>query len=218
MRRVLTTSVLSLVFCWISSADAQVCSGELSFAVVPVRALVGIGLTSTTQTYQVGARLGQRHVFGEAEIGIASHDGVGSALAYGAGLGAQLGGHDARVQLCPMVSLGFTHGPNDIAGTGIDYRENHVAVGADFGIVLLRRKSTQLAATSSFAVVNTHYKLSSTSGDSTARDNWSVLALGLGLGLNDHVTVSPFVGFPFGLRGAETLYGMGITMKIGRTR
>ena len=216
-RALLTTSVLSGLILWANSATAQVCSGQLSFGLVPLRAIVGIGLTSSSQTYQLGVRLGGRHVFGEADLGLASIDNAGSGLAYGAGFGAQLGGHDARVQLCPELFVGFTRGPNDIAGTGIDYGERHVAIGADAGAVLMRKKSTQIVATASYLVVHTRYTFTSFSADSSLRDSWSLLALGLGFAFNDRVTLVPSIAFPFGVDGGGggTLYGFGIAMKLG---
>ncbi len=217
MRRALTVSVLSGLICWAGSATAQVCSGQLSFAAVPLRAIVGIGLTSSSQTYQVGVRLGGRHVFGEADVGLASLDRAGSGFAYGAGFGAQLGGHDARVQLCPEVFFGFTRGPNDIAGTGIDYGERHIAMGADAGTVLVRKKSTQIVATATYIVVNARYTFTSFSADSSIRDSWSLLALGIGFAFNDRVSLVPSIAFPFGVEGGGggTLYGFGIAMKLG---
>src|SRR4051812_41362444 len=112
MRSKLWISVTLFVAAGFGVAAAQVCAGDLSFSVVPLRAIIGIGLSSSTQTYQLGVRLGSRHVFGEADIGLASQDRAGSGFAYGAGFGAQLGGHNARVQLCPEVLVGFTRGPN----------------------------------------------------------------------------------------------------------
>src|SRR6267378_2434179 len=196
-----TTVVAVLICLGGTSAAAQVCSGELSFAQAPIRAFVGIGLNSTAQTYHTGLR-------------------YGDAWDYGAGVGLQLGRvQETKAQLCPQIFVGLSRGPNDLGGTGINYSVKHFAIGADAGFVLAHKKGVDVVPTASFYIANAWYKLTAPSArDSTGSDTWEILSLGLGFGFNNQVTLAPSIAFPLSLPGAGRVYGVSFSIKLGASR
>ena len=220
MRRSTTVLVAVLMCLGGTSAAAQVCSGELSFAQAPIRAFVGIGLNSTAQTYHTGVRYGGTRAFGEAEFGMATYNIGGDAWDYGAGVGLQLGRpQETKAQLCPQIFVGLSRGPKDLGGTGINYSEKHFAIGADAGFVLAHKKGVDLVPTASFYIANAWYKLTAPSArDSTGADTWEILSLGLGFGFNNQVTLAPSIAFPLSLPGAGRVYGVSFSIKLGASR
>jgi hypothetical protein len=201
-------------------ASAQVCSGEFSFAGSPAHAFVGMGFNSSAQTYHAGVRVGSTRVFGAAEAGIATYQVGGDAWDYGLGFGVQLGQPGERkAQLCPQIFVGLSRGPQDVGGTGINYSENHFAIGADAGFVAAHKKGFELVPTASFVIANAWYRLTApATRDSSGFDTWEVLSLGLGFGFNDQVILAPAIAFPMSLSGAGTAYGISFSIKLGSPR
>jgi hypothetical protein len=204
----------------IGRAAAQVCSGEFGFAGSPAHAFVGIGLNSSAQTYHGGLRVGGKHVFGEAELGMATYQVGGDAWDYGLGFGLELGPPEqAKGQFCPEVFVGTSRGPNDVGGTGINYSETHFAIGAAVGFVLAHKKGIDVVPTASFFMANAWYKLTApATRDSTGFDTWEIVSLGLGLGFNDQVVLGPSIAFPISLTGAGTAYGVSFSIKLKNPR
>ena len=214
-------SILLLTGLGIGRARAQVCSGEFGFAGSPARLIFGLGFNSSAQTYHGGLRVGGERVFGEAEFGMATYDVGGDAWDYGAGFGLQLGGgggdhpEERKVQLCPEIFVGLSSGPQNIAGTGIDYSEKHFAIGADAGFVLVHKKVIDLVPTASFVIANAWYTLKApTAVDSTGFDTWETVSLGVGLGFGNQVTLAPAIAFPIGLPGSGAVYGVSCSIKL----
>src|SRR6266850_872234 len=134
MRR--STTVVAVLMCLGgTSAAAQVCSGELSFAQAPIRAFVGIGLNSTAQTYHTGVRYGGARAFGEAEFGMATYDIGGDAWDYGAGV---VLAHKKGLDVVPTASFYIANAwykltaPTARDSTGFDTWEI-VSLGLGFG-------------------------------------------------------------------------------------
>jgi hypothetical protein len=210
--------ILALVCSLLGSgvAGAQVCAGDMSFAGGPVHLGFGIALNSNAESYHGGVALGNANVFGSAEVGLSTYNAGGDAWDFGAGFGLQTTPRQgSKLQVCPEVFLGATSGPKDINGSGINYSAMHFSFGADAGYVAMDTKDVQLVPTASLVIASARSKLSTaTSTIDTQYDTFGFLVFGMGLGFDHQVSLTPSVAFPFGLKGANTVYGVSFSINL----
>ncbi len=134
MRRILLLS-LALPFLLGSKAAAQACLGMPSFATAPMQVAGGLnladGATGFGGSFGYGVANG---LYGKVGVGTTSYDGLdGSSLDFGVS-----GGYAIKVnpsqkhEVCPVATLSFGSGPNDMLGD-VDMSTRNIAFGAAAG-------------------------------------------------------------------------------------
>lgn len=195
-------------------AAAQLCSGEATFEGAST-SLFGSAAFGQAQTWHGGLVLGGRSVFGWAEAGMTTyrHD---ETWEYGAGFGVQLPRNpETKIQVCPELFLGVTSGA-DVAGTGVSYDQTTLTFGADVGYVAYRTKTNRVVPTATLQYVAGRTKYTYANGVKSTKgmESYGLFAAGVGLGLNEHLTISPSIAVPLGLKGALPSYVIAFSFKL----
>jgi hypothetical protein len=195
-------------------AAAQLCSGEATFQGASTR-LFGTAAFGQAQTYRGGLVLGGTRVFGWAEAGMTTYqrDETGE---YGAGFGVQLPGKaETKLQLCPELFLGVSSAA-DVGGTGVSYDETTLTFGADVGYVAFRTRTNRVVPTATLLYVMGRTKYTYANGVKSTKGmaSYGLFAAGVGLGLNEHLTISPSIAVPLGLEGALPSYVIAFSFKL----
>ncbi len=208
-----------------TAATGQVCSGFASFAPGPFQVFGSAAFNDKAKSFGGGFAFGGAGAFGQLSIGTTSVDNVdGSSFNFGGGAGYQIS-LDKRsvVHLCPIASVGFSSGPNDIDVFGdgslvLDLSETDFEFGVALGAVASRSGQTQIIPAGSLALVSATFKAKDqVSGASDSQsETFGLLGLGLGFVFNQVFTLRPGVAIPFGLEGASTTFVVALSMNFGQ--
>jgi hypothetical protein len=214
MRRILLLS-LALPLLLGSKAAAQACAGMPSFASGPMQITAGgsfaDGASSFGGTFGYGAPTG---LYGKAGIGTTSYDAFdGSSFDFGVGGGYQIPLHTSRkAELCPIASLSFGSGPNDVLGTGVDMSSRNFAFGAALGAQVGNSSQMQILPNASFQFANTRVEID----DAAGSESYGLLTLGTGFVFNSRFSVNPSISIPVGLDGSDASFGLAGAINFGR--
>lgn len=210
--------VAALVSLAAMPAPAQLCAGMASFS--SGRMQVGGQLLTNDDYSSYGAALSlgtPRELFGGIAIANNDYDFIDeSGLYVGFGGGYQLRPARQGFQVCPMVSLGFGLGPDDIGGTGVDMSIRQFAAGASLGMVAHRSGGLQIVPTGSLAIVNQKIALDGPGGDADESDTFLSLDLGAGFVMNSVWTIRPMLSLPLGGDGQEESLSLSVSYNFGR--
>lgn len=207
-------------------ASGQVCNGSTSFANGSFQVSGSADFNDNAKSFGGGLAFGGAGPFGQFALATTSFDDFdGSSRSFAAGAGYQLTlGQSGLVHLCPIASVAFTSGPNniDVFGDGsvvLDLSETDFVFGLAVGGVASQSGQTQIIPTGSLALVNATLKATDDVSGASDSESESFGVLGLGLGfVFDHVlTLRPNVSIPFGLDGASTSFGVTIGVSFGQT-
>jgi len=207
------------------AATAQVCSGFASFAQGPFQVIGSAAFNDQSKSFGGGFGFGGAGAFGQLSIGTTSFSDLdGSSFTFGAGAGYQLSLDKRKiVHLCPIASVAFASGPNDIDVFGdgslvLDLNETDFEFGVALGAVASRSGQTQIIPAGSLAFVSATVKAKDqVSGASDSQsETFGLLSLGLGLVFNQVFTLRPAVAVPFGLDGASTTFGVTLSVTFGQ--
>jgi hypothetical protein len=213
MRRILLLS-LALPLLLGSKAAAQACAGMPSFSSGPMQITAGgtfaDGTSSLGGTFGYGQPAG---LYGKAGIGTTSYDGLdGSSFDFGVGGGYQIPLQSSRkAELCPIASLSFGSGPNDVIGTG-DVSSRNFAFGAALGAQVGNSPQMQILPNASFQFANTRVEM----GDAAGSESYGLLTLGTGFVFNSRFSVNPSISIPMGLDGSDASFGLAGAINFGR--
>lgn len=214
MRRILLLS-LALPLLLGSKAAAQACTGMPSFASGPMQITAGgsfaDGTSSFGGTFGYGMPTG---LYGKAGIGSTSYDGLdGSSFDFGVGGGYQIPLQSSRkAELCPIASLSFGSGPNDVLGSGVDMSTRNFAFGAALGAQVGNSPQMQILPNASFQFANTRVEIDDVAGS----ESYGLLTLGTGFVFNSRFSVNPSISIPMGLDGSDTSFGLAGAINFGR--
>jgi len=224
VRRLLLSMVGGLI-ALPTGATAQVCGGFASFAGGHFQVLGSAAFNDNAKTFGGGVAVGGRGAFGQLGIGGTSYDNLnGSSFNFGAGGGYQVSLDKKNfAHLCPVASIAFSSGPNDIdvfndGSLVLDLRETDFDFGVAFGAMAYQSGQTQIIPTASLAFVSATVKAKDqVSGISDSQsDTFGSLGLGLGFVFNQVITLRPGVSIPIGLDGASTTFGVTLSLNFGR--
>lgn len=208
-----------------SLASGQVCSGSASFAQGPFQVFGAAAFNDNAKTFGGGLAFGGSGAFGQLGIGTTSFDDVdGSSFNVSGGAGYQVPlGQKGIVYLCPIASITLGSGPNDIDVFGdgslvLDLRETDFTIGLALGAIASRSGQTQIIPTGSLSFASATLKAKDqVSGASDSQtETFGLVALGLGFVFNQVVTLHPGVTIPFGVEGASTTFGVGVSVNFGQ--
>jgi hypothetical protein len=213
MRRILLLS-LALPLLLGSKAAAQACAGMPSFSSGPMQITAGgsfaDGTSSFGGTFGYGRPSG---LYGKAGIGTTSYDGLdGSSFDFGVGGGYQIPLHSSRkAELCPIASLSFGSGPNDVLG-GVDMSTRDFAFGAALGAQVGNSPQMQILPNASFQFANKRIEFD----DAAGSESYGLLTLGTGFVFNSRFSVNPSISIPVGLDGYDTSFGLSGAINFGQ--
>jgi hypothetical protein len=214
MRRILLLS-LALPLLLGSKAAAQACSGMPSFSSGPMQITAGgsfaDGTSSFGGTFGYGRPAG---LYGKAALGTTSYDGLdGSSLDFGVGGGYQIPLHSSRkAELCPIASLSFGSGPNDVLGSGVDMSTRNIAFGAALGTQVGNSPQMQILPNASFQFANTRVEID----DAAGSESYGLLTLGTGFVFNSRFSLNPSISLPVGSDVYDTSFGINGAINFGR--
>jgi hypothetical protein len=214
MRRILLLS-LALPLLLGSKAAAQACAGMPSFSSGPMQITAGgsfaDGTSSFGGTFGYGRPAG---LYGKAALGTTSYDGLdGSSLDFGVGGGYQIPLQSSRkAELCPIASLSFGSGPNDVLGSGADMSTRNIAFGAALGAQVGNSPQMQILPNASFQFANTRLEIDDVAGS----ESYGLLTLGTGFVFNSRFSLNPSISLPVGSDVYETSFGINGAINFGR--
>jgi hypothetical protein len=218
MRRILTLSlVLPLLLG--SKAAAQACVGMPSFSSGPMQVAAAAsfadGATGLGGTFGYGVPNG---VYGKAGIGTTSYDAFdGSSLNFGLGGGYQIPLHASRkAELCPIASLSFESGPNDVIGSGLDMSSRNFALGAAVGALVGNSSQVQILPNASFQFANTRLSIDDGTTSISGSESYGLLTLGTGFVFNSRFSLNPSISIPMGLDGSDAGFSLGGAINFGQ--
>ena len=217
MRRILLLS-LALPLLLGSKAAAQACAGMPSFASGPMQITAGGSFADGASSFGGTFGYGQPNgLYGKAGIGTTSYDAFdGSSLDFGVGGGYQIPLQTSRAELCPIASLSFGSGPNDVIGSGVDMSTRNFAFGAAFGALVGHSTQMQILPNASFQFANTRLKIDDGTTSAAGSESYGLLTLGTGFVFNSRFSVNPSVSIPMGLDGSDASFGLAGAINFGR--
>lgn len=206
-------------------AAAQACTGYASFAEGSFQAGASGTFNDNGKTFGGGLAYGGVGPFGQFVVGTTSYDDMeGSTFSVGGGAGYQfkLDNKDI-VQLCPLASVAFGSGPNDIDVFGdgsfvADLSETDFAIGLSLGVIAANSGETQVIpnASLSFASATVKVKDQVSGASDSETESYGRFGLGIGFVVSRVVTLQPGVSIPFGLDGASTSFNASVSVNFGK--
>jgi hypothetical protein len=217
MRRSLVVS-LALAAMVNAPAVAQTCMGMASFSKAPVQ-VAGNGQT-TTGLKTFGGSLGygmKSGLWGKAEVGTQSYDAVDShPMSFGARAGYQMPVARGKAQVCPTASFTVANGPDF---TNVNNSIQDATLGLSIGTVMGTNPKMKFVPTAGLSYAHDRLSAKDSSGTSlgdAASQSYGLASLGLGLVLNDNISVRPSVEIPLGLDGGnDARFGLTLGYNFG---
>ena len=218
MRRSLVVS-LALLAIVRSPAVAQTCMGLASFGNAPMQVTANGSFSDLSNTF--GATVGYgipSNVYGTVGVSTTSFDGVdGSSVGLAARAGYQMAlGKSGQVQVCPNASIGVGMGPDD-ATAGIDNSSRSATVGLNVGTVLGANPRMKVIPSAGLSYAYGRQKAQDDAGATLFEisDNYGLAQLGVGVVLNQNISVRPSVDIPLGLEGSNPTFGLTLGYNFG---
>ena len=218
-KRVLWLGTLALAAITSSDAMAQTCRGMASYEVARMSASANGNFDNNRTGYAAGFSYGSGTFFGGVGIGGMSFSQLG-----GAGLTVSLGGGyettvdpRRRVHLCPGANVRFLFGPNNILGSGLDYEETSVLLGASLGGIAGGTKEFHVVPSAGLGFRITTGRLEDGLGNvSSETDSFATIDLGVGLIFNRVVTFKPAIDIPIGLENGQVGVSALLALNFGQ--
>lgn len=121
------------------------------------------------------------------------------------------------MQWCPMMSVDYQSGPNfDILGESFDMSALTVGAGAHLGMPIEAGTNLQLIPTGGLGLAYTKVSADFGPMGGSESDVYGVMTLGVGILMNQTISVKPFVGIPIGLDGADSRVGIMASFGLGQ--
>jgi hypothetical protein len=199
-------------------AEAQLCAGAAPFTAG--RMQVGGSLTTNDDysSYGLGLNWGTaRGFWGGPQIANNDYDFFNeSGLWIGGSGGYQLRPARKGYQICPVASLGFGLGPDNIGGSETDMSVRQFSAGAIIGMVAHRDRDFHIIPTGGLSIVNTKVTLEASGASEDVTDTFFALDLGAGIVFNSVWTIRPMLSIPFGDDGRDESLSLGVSYNFGR--
>jgi len=203
-------------------AAAQRCRGFGSLQTRPIQVFASGLFGSDSRWYGAGLAVGGGGAFGELKLGGIDVDpwGPASSFTVGGGAGYQVPlNQGGTAQLCPTAEVQFARGPNDINGTGIDYRETDVSVGVAVGVLATgTARKVEVVPTGSITFTNATSNFTGAAAPLSGSQVFGVVGLGVGFVFRQEVSIAPSVSHALGVSGASTTFGIRVAFAFGGAR
>jgi hypothetical protein len=217
MRRSLVVS-LALAALVNAPAVAQTCMGLASFSKAPVQVAGNSQFTTGLKTFGGSIGYGMKSgLWGKAEVGTQSYDAVDThPMSFGARAGYQIPVARGKAQVCPTASFTVANGPDFV-------NENNslqdATLGLSVGTVMGSNPKMKIVPTAGLSYAHDRLSAKDSSGTSlgaAASQSYGLASLGLGLVLNDNISVRPSVEIPLGLDGGnDARFGFTVGYNFG---
>jgi hypothetical protein len=204
MRRSLVVS-LALLAIVRSPAVAQTCMGLASFTNAPMQ-VTGNGMFSSGVN-SFGAAVGygmQSGLWGNLGVQTLSIDGASShPLNIGAHAGYETAVGKSRnpIHVCPNASFSVGNGPDDV---NFNASSQDATLGVNFGTVLGgSNPRMKIVPTAGISWAHTKLSAKDSAGTSlgSASDSYGLAQLGIGLVMNQNISIRPSIDIPLGRNG-----------------
>lgn len=207
---------------------AQACLGAASYKVAPLQLGAGASFTDGSKGAGVMFGLGARQgLFMNAGVSMSSYDGldgngktVSGTLGYDVAVNPSPSSGSASstsVSVCPMAAISYTMFPSFSDGVSdYDIHELDAGGGVALGVTVPASPTVSVIPYGSFSYYHARATVSATGfGSASTSDSYGVAGLGLGLLLNQRVTLRPSVDIPVGLDGAKPVFNFGVGFQVG---
>ncbi len=121
-----------------------------------------------------------------------------------------------RAELCPIASLSFGSGPNDVIGSGVDMSSRNFAFGAAVGALVGHSTQMQILPNASFQFANTRLEIDDGTTSAAGSESYGLLTLGTGFVFNSRFSLNPSISIPMGLEGSDAAFGLAGAINFGR--
>lgn len=208
---------------WPATAPAQRCAGTPAFSEGRMRISFGGVFNKAATSFDFGLGMGGRTFFGDVTASnVRFEDLRAAAYAFGISGGSQFS-LGRRAQICPIASVGYVAGPNDIDAVGdgsvlVNLAETDIVFGIALGAVANRSSDSPITGTVSVAFANSTLKVSEQGSNTSTKDSESFGLLAVGLGFTFSRSIGLHVGssIPVGLEDATPSFGLSISVNFGR--
>ena len=221
MRRSFVVS-LALLAIVRSPAVAQTCMGLASFSAAPMQVTANGQFSDLSNTF--GATVGYgipSSAYGNLGVSTTSVDGVdGSQLGIAARAGYQMAlGKSRQVQVCPNASFGLGMGPNDDAA-GVDQSGRSATVGLNVGTVMGANPRMKIIPSVGLSYAYGKQKAEDDAGATLfeVSNSYGLAQVGVGIVLNQNISIRPSVDIPLGLEGSDPTFGLTLGYNFGGSR
>jgi hypothetical protein len=218
MRRSLVVS-LALLAIVRSPAVAQTCMGLASFSHAPMQVTGNGNFSSGVNSF--GATVGygmQSGLWGKLGVSTLSVDGASSHplnLGATAGYETALGKSRNPINVCPNASFTYGNGPDDV---NVNRTTQDITLGANFGTVLPgSNPRMKIVPTAGFSYVHNKMSAKDSTGTSlgaAATGSYGLAQLGVGLVMNQNISIRPSVDIPL-KSGYDTRFGVALGYNFG---
>jgi len=218
MRRSLVVS-LALLAIVRSPAVAQTCMGLASFSNAPIQ-FTGNG-TFSSGVNSFGATVGygmQSGLWSNVGVQTLSIDGVEShplSIGARAGYEAALGKSRTQIHVCPNASFAFGNGPD---APDFNASTQDATLGLNFGTVM-GGSNPRMKIIPTAGISWAHSKISAKDDAGTdlgsVSDSYGLAQFGLGLVMNQNISIRPSVEIPLGLEGSDARFGVTLGYNFG---
>jgi hypothetical protein len=211
-----------------SLLHAQTCLGAPSYHVAPLQLGVGASFTDGSKGAGVQFGLGARQgLFMNAGLDLVSYDALdGNGVGVSGSLGYDVAvtptpatgpAPSASVSFCPLATISYNKLPSFSDGfSNYDAHELDAGGGVALGVSVAVAPTISIIPFGTFAYYYGRATVSASGfGSQSASDSFGSAGLGLGLLLNQRITVRPSVAFPLGIDGATPTFNFGVGFQVG---
>lgn len=217
--RLLSSLVVVAAFVTPGALQAQACLGNPSFSTNHLQVAAGASFAPSTTTFGGEFVGGSETLFTGLTLGGATYDGIsGGSLLAGLRAGFQVPVTSGTMQVCPVVGAEFGFGPADFDGGGTDFRSRAFTFGLAAGGELFRSDRIAIVPSISMGFAYTGATTTGLIATVTETETYGLAGAAIGVLLNDRLSVRPSISFPFGLEGADPIYGIGFALNYGGRR
>ena len=207
---------------------AQACLGAPSYRIAPMQLGFGASFTDGSKGAGVQVGLGNRQgLFTNLGVTFTSYDGLdGSGTSVAGSLGYDVAvtpvpttgpAPSTAVSFCPIATIGYTKLPSFSDGfSDYDAHELDAGGGVALGVSVTAAPTVSVIPFGSFAYYYARATVSATGyGSASGSDSYGIAGVGIGLLLNQRITLRPSVSFPVGLEGSNPIFNFGVGFQVG---
>ncbi len=216
MKRTLMVVACSLF--WSVPAYAQTCLGAPTFEEMPMRAGVGVGFSSNTQTILGGVSRGNANWFGGGGLVIetvSDLDGAAKGIFGSGGIERPIGA-EKKFFACPLAAIFKTWGLSPAVDTSVS--NLLVNIGGSVGYEAATRGQTRILPFGGFAFNHLNSAWSGGFfGDNSFSESFASVQAGVGLILNERMALTPAISVPFREHATTVKFSAAFTIRIGQS-
>jgi hypothetical protein len=191
---------------------------------------LGVGASFTDGSKGAGLQFGlgaQQGPFMNLGVSLTSYDGLdGTGTSVGGSIGYDVAvtptpatgpAPSTSVSFCPIASIAYTKLPSFSDGlSDYDVHEVDAGGGVALGVSVTASPSVSVIPFGSFIYSYGRATVSSAGfGSESASDSFGVAQLGMGLLMNQRITLRPSVSIPVGIEGSNPIFNFAVGFQVG---